>query len=46
MNSQQFWQDFLDTRAPEIYLLYSKARKFEASYVLENQWLGTQSGCV
>ena len=46
MNSQQFWQAFLDTGAPEMYLLYSKARKLEASYVLENQGLGTQSGCV
>lgn len=36
MDSQTIWQMFLDTGAPEMYLLYNKARKMEASNVLDN----------
>lgn len=39
MDAQTFWQAFLDTGAPEMYLLYSKARRMEDSSVLENQRL-------
>lgn len=36
MNSQAIWQMFLDTGAPEIYLLYNKARKMEGSCVFDD----------
>lgn len=37
MDAQIFWQAFLDTGAPEMYLLYTKARKMESSYVCNDQ---------
>lgn len=36
MKSRELWQAFLDTGAPELYLLYSKAREAEADYVFDN----------
>lgn len=36
MDAQAFWQMFLDTGAPEMYLLYNKARKMEDAHVSEN----------
>lgn len=35
MNAQDFWQMFLETGAPEMYLLYNQARKTEEPNVLE-----------
>ncbi len=35
MKSQEYWQLFLETGAPEAYLLYTKAMKMEAKYVPE-----------
>lgn len=29
MNSNQLWQTFLETGAPEIYLLYNQSKKAE-----------------
>ena len=36
MTSQDYWQMFLETGAPELYLLYNKARKTEMTYVSDN----------
>lgn len=36
MRSRELWQAFLDTGAPELYLLYSRAREAEAEYVFNN----------
>ena len=36
MKSRELWQAFLDTGAPELYLLYSKARGAEADYVFNH----------
>ena len=36
MKSRQLWQAFLDTGAPELYILYSKAREAEGSDVFNN----------
>jgi hypothetical protein len=36
MNSQNLWQVFLETGAPEIYLLYNQARKMESLHVFNN----------
>lgn len=43
MTSQDYWQIFLETGAPEIYLLYNKALKMETSYVPDNTGTGTAS---
>lgn len=40
MNAQFLWQVFLDTGAPEAYLLYQKARRMEASHVYDDQGVG------
>ena len=31
MNAKDYWEVFLETGAPEMYLLYNKVRKMEAS---------------
>ena len=41
MDSQNLWQLFIETGAPEMYLLYNKARKMEESYVLDDTGIGT-----
>ena len=33
MKSQDYWQLFMDTGSPEVYLLFNKARKMESSDV-------------
>lgn len=38
MNSQNYWQLFLETGAPEMYLLYNEARKVEKAHVSDNKW--------
>ncbi len=43
MNAQEYWQLFLETGAPEMYLLYNKARTMEESNVFNSQGIGTQS---
>lgn len=43
MTSQDYWQIFLETGAPEMYLLYNSARKMEKCDVLENTGSGTES---
>ena len=35
MNASDYWTLFLETGAPEAYLLYSKQVKSEAQYVLD-----------
>ena len=42
MRSEQYWQLFLDTGAPEAYLLYNIARRSENIHVFENQGSGTE----
>ena len=41
MIAQDYWQMFLETGAPEIYLMYNNAKKMENSHVLENESSGT-----
>ena len=36
MNARDYWQLFLETGAPEAYLLYSRQVKSEAQYVLDH----------
>ena len=40
MNSQQFWLAFLDTGAPEMYLLYNKAKRMEELRVSNSEGIG------
>ena len=35
MNSTEYWQLFLETGAPEAYLMYSRQLKMEEQYVLD-----------
>ena len=36
MNARDYWQLFLETGAPEVYLLYSRQAKSEAKHVLDH----------
>ena len=40
MMKQELWQMFLETGAPEAYLLFSKARRMEDADVLDSQRIG------
>jgi len=44
MNAQSFWNVFLETGAPEMYLLYSRAKKLEETYVSDYPGAGA-AGC-
>ena len=41
MTSQDYWQMFLQTGAPEMYLLFNNARKMEKANVPDDQGPGT-----
>lgn len=43
MNAKDYWQIFLETGAPEMYLLYHKAQKMETMHVFDRSGTGTQS---
>ncbi len=36
MKSRELWQAFLDTGAPEFYVLFRKAREAEVGYVFDD----------
>ena len=36
MDAMNYWQLFLDTGAPEMYLLYQRAKKAEEKHVPDN----------
>lgn len=36
MKAQDYWQVFLETGAPEMYLLYNKALKMESGHVFND----------
>ena len=40
MNTQQLWQTFMETGAPEVYLLYHQAKKVENSNVPDRAGIG------
>ena len=46
MNAQDFWQVFLETGAPEMYLLYNKARKAEMTHVSNGAGIGPESNIL
>ena len=41
MNAQDYWKIFVETGLPEAYMLYSKAKRVEASNVSDNKSAGT-----
>ena len=41
MQSQDYWQMFLETGAPELYLLYNQAKRTEITNVSDNPGTGT-----
>lgn len=43
MNAQDYWSIFLETGAPEMYLLYNKVRRMEETDVSDNAGLGSSS---
>ena len=43
MNTQDLWQLFLETGSPEMYLLYSNAKKMEGQHVLDRQGFDSES---
>ena len=43
MNAQDFWQVFMETGAPEIYLLYNKAKNMESQHVFNDSGFGPES---
>ncbi len=40
MKSSDYWQIFLETGAPEAYLMFTKARKAEGIYVSDHTGVG------
>ena len=36
MNAKDYWDLFLETGAPEMYQMYSKATKMEANHVFDD----------
>lgn len=36
MKAQDYWSIFLETGAPEFYLMYNQARKMEETYVFNS----------
>lgn len=40
MNSLAYWNMFLETGAPEMYLMYKQARKMEDTDVFDRSWAG------
>ena len=43
MNARDYWQLFLETGAPELYLMYTKANKTEGVHVPDCSGDGPQS---
>ena len=42
MNAKDYWTIFMDTGAPEAYLMYTRALKGEASHVPEDTGSGAE----
>jgi hypothetical protein len=40
MKAEEYWNMFMETGAPEMYLLYSSARRMENGNVLDDQGPG------
>ena len=43
MNANEYWNMFVETGAPEFYLLFNRARRVEEGYVSDNTGSGAAS---
>lgn len=43
MDAKEYWQLFLETGAPEVYMLYTGALKTEGSHVPKDHSAGAES---
>lgn len=43
MNAVDYWNLFLETGAPEAYLLFNRARRMEQTHVSDYKSIGTES---
>ena len=41
MNAKDYWQAFLETGAPEFYMLYSQSKRMENTHVPDDQGSGS-----
>ena len=41
MRSQDYWSLFLETGAPEVYLLYNQVRRMEEQHVFDGSGIGS-----
>lgn len=46
MNAETFWQLFLKTGSPEVYLMYNEARRLEQSHVPEYEGPGSSGHAI
>ena len=46
MDAQSYWQLFLETGAPEMYLLFNRARKAEDFNVLDDSGTGASGNSL
>ena len=46
MDAKDFWQIFMDTGAPEVYLMYHKAKLMEDGNVLDDPSAGAAGNCL
>lgn len=42
MNARDYWTIFLETGAPEMYLLFHQARRREEAYVSDDSGIGSE----
>lgn len=43
MNAVDYWRIFMETGAPEAYLLYNRAKRMEQTHVSDNKSIGVES---
>ena len=43
MNAADYWKFFLETGAPEFYLLYNHTRRMEDKHVFNDSGIGAES---
>lgn len=43
MNAREYWQLFMETGAPEVYMMYTQALKSEGNHVSEHHRPGSES---
>ena len=46
MDAQLFWQLFMKTGSPEVYLMFNEARRAEEVNVFDNSGVGAESNTV